>query len=113
MGKLTTNRARAQDRSADAAQDPAGRLGLTPAELRDGLAKAEPRAQDFVCRVDFNDQVRKEEADGTRLDIAETIAKYRALDPRPGMIADDDLARLRALTRERGERLYAELGIEL
>lgn len=111
MGKLTSNRARAQERQSDPV--PAERLGLTPGELKDGLAKAKVRAQDLICRVDFNDEVRKQEADGTRLDIPETVAKYRALDPRPGMIADDNLARLRALTRERGERLYAELGLEL
>jgi len=88
-------------------------IPLTQEQIDDELANVTLRAQDFVCRVDFNDQVRKEEADGTRLDIPETVAKYRALDDRTGMIADDELARRRARMRERGERLFAELGIEL
>ncbi len=109
MGKTTSNRSRRP--APEPVTNEGASLGLSPRELADGLDNVTLRAQDYVCRIDFNAQVRKREADGDCLDIEATVAEYRARDDRDGMIAEEPLARLRALTRERGERLYAELGV--
>ncbi len=114
MGKMTRNRNRPTEPEQTAPDTPKDDLGLPVGwreAMADGLAKATPCAQDYVCRVDFNDAVRKQEADGTRLAIDATIAHYGALDDRPGMIADDALARLRALARERGAREWDALDL--
>jgi hypothetical protein len=76
------------------------------AELERKLAKVSFVASDFICRVDYYDQVRKQEAEGITLDIDATIAHYRELDDRPWVIADDRLARVRAHSREHWDRVW-------
>jgi hypothetical protein len=73
------------------------------ANLEAKLAAAVLLPQDFICRSDFYLEVRERERAGDKLDISETIAKYRALDDKPGAIANDRLARQRALQREHVE----------
>jgi hypothetical protein len=76
------------------------------AELERKLANVSLVPSDFIRRVDFYDEVRRQEAKGVTLDIKATIAKYRALDDKPGAIADDNLARVRALQRETVNALW-------
>jgi hypothetical protein len=106
MSKMTVNRARRVDSVAPGpSHKEAEKIA---AEYERALAKVSFVASDYVCRVDFYDAVRAREAKGEVLDIDATVAHYRALDNKPGAIADDHLARVRAHSRESWDAIWQE-----